>query len=134
VRKHGERTENEESMYTSRQMAIVGLGVFSDARFDVYALAGSRYASTRASFLSELTGAKVPQSKAGVHALQDAFYDGIQGECLAKRQEAFCLYCERVCREMKDLPVAQELADKAQARREERERWDAHYGAMAVTA
>jgi hypothetical protein len=67
------------------------LGVYTAGRYDIYALAGSARAGCRAHIMSELVGAKTPQSKAGVTALRSAFYVACQvtGECEAHRERTF---------------------------------------------
>jgi hypothetical protein len=71
--------------------AVRLLGVYTAGRFDIWVLAGPARASCRAHVASVLAGHKVPQSKAGVNALRDAFYLHAQpaGDCMAAREDAF---------------------------------------------
>jgi hypothetical protein len=73
------------------QEAIHWLGVYTNGHFDIWMLAGSAKASCRAHVMSVLLGVKTPQSKAGVTALREAFYQAgnIQGDCLAAKEENF---------------------------------------------
>jgi hypothetical protein len=67
------------------------VGVYSGGRFDLWALAGPAKASCRAHVMSAFTGAKVPQSKAGVFAIQAALFGALNppGDCQATRDENF---------------------------------------------
>ncbi len=103
------------------------LGQLTDARFDVYALAGPRNAANRAALMTLLTGVKTPQAKAGIHALRSAFYADMRGECAREKELNFLDYCGHLCRSQRDNPGAQALADKAKLRREEQARWAANY-------
>lgn len=71
------------------------LGAYTAGRFDIWALAGSYKAGCRAHVMSGLMGRRVPQSKAGVTALQSAFYAQIKpaGDCSAARDDAFVEFC-----------------------------------------
>jgi hypothetical protein len=131
----GERIAAEiDKRETAKIEAILLLGQLTAARFDVYALAGPANAAARAALMSLLTGGKIPQAKAGVHALQAALFADIRGECEAEKERHFVEYCERLCRSQRNNPAAQTLADKAQARREEREQWAAKYAAESSAA
>ena len=63
-----------------------------------WALAGRPKASCRAHILSALHGRRVPQSKAGVNALERDLFEaaGIQGSCPAVREENFWAWAEKV--------------------------------------
>lgn len=78
--------------------AIRRLGAFTQGRYDIWGLAGSHLAASRAIVLSDLLGYRVPQSKAGVTALRTAFYNalGIVGECEAEREENFRFVCREL--------------------------------------
>lgn len=75
--------------------AIHLLGIYTADRFDLWLLAGKQKASSRAHILSFLTGENVPQSKAGVNALRDAFYHAmdVTGETPAEREDCFVAAC-----------------------------------------
>lgn len=77
--------------------AIELLGVYTAGRFDIWLLAGNARASVRARIMSALQGTKVPQSKAGVNALRDAFYAAlaITGDYPAQREENFVNECRK---------------------------------------
>jgi hypothetical protein len=83
---------------TNLSEAIRLLGVYTAGRFDVWMLAGGAKASCRAHVLSVLTGARVPQSKAGVNALRAALNEAanITGDCIAHREENFVTFCKGV--------------------------------------
>ena len=75
--------------------AIRLLGHYTSNRFDLWDLAGGQNAARRAQIMTELSGSKVPQSKAGVTAIESAFFTacGIIGKCGAERDENFRNYC-----------------------------------------
>lgn len=75
--------------------AINRLGRMTRGRFDVWMLAGSHLAASRAIVMSDLLGYRVPQSKAGVNALREAFYQAlsITGTCEAHREDNFHCVC-----------------------------------------
>jgi hypothetical protein len=79
------------------QEAIRLLGTYTAGRFDIWMLSGSAKASCRAHVLSVLLGVKTPQSKSGVNALREAFYQAgnIEGDCLAAREENFLLWVRK---------------------------------------
>jgi hypothetical protein len=65
---------------------------YTRARFDLWMLAGQSNGKYRAAVLGALTGAKVPQSKAGVNAVSDALLSALgipSNECAAVREEYF---------------------------------------------
>jgi hypothetical protein len=105
------------------------LAQLTAARCDVYSLAGPDNASARAALMTLLTGVKTPQAKSGVTALQAAFYALYRGDSDREKQRNLARYCERVLRSQRDNPALQALADKAQARREADELWQAQYEA-----
>jgi glycine cleavage system aminomethyltransferase T len=78
--------------------ALKMLGGATRGRFVIYDLAGPSHGLTRAAILRRLTGANVPQSKAGVHALTDAFHalGGIAGDCIATREDNFIAWAKGV--------------------------------------
>ena len=78
-------------MTTLQKKALYLFGMYTRQSFVAWDLAGPSNAKIRATILSLLQGAKVPQSKAGISALQAAFYSLAQthGECSAERQENF---------------------------------------------
>ena len=82
-------------MNTPISEAIRILGIYTAGSFDIWALAGPAKASCRAHVLSTLLSKNTPQSKAGVNALRDAFYNAcsIDGECPAHREEKFQMFC-----------------------------------------
>ena len=67
------------------------LGAYTAGRYDFWMLAGNSKASVRAHIMSALAGQRVPQSKAGVNAMQAAFYDIAKpvGTCPANRENSF---------------------------------------------
>jgi len=75
--------------------AIRRLGAFTRGRFDIWMLAGSHLAASRAIILSDLLGKRMPQSKAGVTVLREAFYSELEiaGDCLAHKEENFINAC-----------------------------------------
>lgn len=77
-------------MPTESQLeALRMLGAATRGRFDFWMLAGKHLAGYRAVILSKLVGERLPQSKAGVNALRDAFYAAfpVEGDCEAAREE-----------------------------------------------
>ena len=62
--------------------------------FDVYALAGPHNARARAALLSTLLGRKVPQSQAGVTAIERELFAIAkpEGSCLSVRREVFAAW------------------------------------------
>jgi hypothetical protein len=135
VRAEGERIAAEIiQREADRVNAHLLLGQLTDARFEVYALAGPRNAAARASLMTLLTGVKVPQAKSGVNALKAAFYADMRGECEREKELNFLEYCGHLCRSQRNNPGAQALADKARARREEQARWTANYTAQLSAA
>ena len=79
--------------------AIKLLGQMTGGRFDIYNLAGPYNAKNRVQIMAVLQGVKkVPQSKAGVNAIREAFYAVIQpeGNCIAAREDSFVEYCRAV--------------------------------------
>src|SRR5260370_20367475 len=81
---------------TNLPEAVRLLGVYTAGRFDIWMLSGSAKASCRAHILSILLGTRVPQSKAGVTALREAFnkHANIEGDCIAAREEKFIAFCK----------------------------------------
>lgn len=65
------------------------LGVYTAGYFDVWRLAGNARASVRAHIMSALMGKRMPQSKSGIHAIQEHLYVvcGIEGTCPADRED-----------------------------------------------
>ncbi len=82
-------------MSTPLGEAIRVLGIYTAGRFDVWALAGSARASCRAHVMSTLLNRRVPQSQAGVNAIQAAFYSACQitGETPNEREENLRAFC-----------------------------------------
>lgn len=83
-------------MQTKLQEAIFTLGALTRWYYNVWDLAGPRFAKGRAALMAELLGVpKVPQSKSGVTALEAEFYRqcGVSGETPSRRQEAFAQKC-----------------------------------------
>jgi hypothetical protein len=66
--------------------ALKLMGVYTGGRFGAWALAGGAKASCRADIMSALAGKRIPQSKSGVNALNDALYAavGVKGGCPAE--------------------------------------------------
>lgn len=73
------------------KLALRMLNQATRGRFDINMLAGPHNAKTRAEIMSVLTGAKVPQAKAGIHALWTAFYSlaGTPAGCIRHREDEF---------------------------------------------
>lgn len=86
--------------YCDPTPAIRMLKRLTHDRCDLWMLAGSSNAKLRAQLMEVLTGSKVPQAKAGINALETAFYTvcGIIGECKAERDENFRKFCLEVAR------------------------------------
>jgi hypothetical protein len=59
--------------------------------FDPWDLSGPHFAKIRAKIMSALRGEPVPQAKAGVTVIREAFYNVAcpAGECIAERQRNF---------------------------------------------
>ncbi len=78
-------------MTPNQREALRLLGVYTAGRFDPWILMGPAKASCRAHIMSVLQGKRVPQSKAGVTAIKDAFYAIAKpiGNCSAAQDEAF---------------------------------------------
>lgn len=76
--------------------ALKLLRTYTAGRFDVWALAGNSKASCRAHIMSTLTGVKVPQSKAGVNAIRDAFHAIAkpEGNCIYAREKSFVAWAQ----------------------------------------
>jgi hypothetical protein len=83
-------------MSTPLGEAIRLLGIYTAGRYDIWVLAGRAKASCRAHVLSTLLGKTVPQSKAGVNAIRDAFYSAckITGETPSEREQNFAHVCD----------------------------------------
>lgn len=77
--------------------ALKLLGTYTAGRFDFWMLAGPTKASCRAHIMSELMGKKMPQSKSGVTAMRDAFYEIAkpEGNCIAAREESFLAWAKQ---------------------------------------
>ena len=75
--------------------AIRVLGIYTAGSYNICDLSGPRHASQRAHVLSTLQARTVPQSKAGVNAIRDAFWSACQitGECPAHRESNFAEFC-----------------------------------------
>lgn len=72
--------------------AVKLLGEFTRGTFNLWAISGQSNAKLRQRIMAALSGrAKVPQSEAGVNALQAAFYAVArpEGSCEARREPAF---------------------------------------------
>ncbi len=84
-------------MSTPLGEAIRLLGIYTAGRYDVWILAGRAKASCRAHVLSTLLDKTVPQSKAGVNAIRDAFYSAcrITGETINEREENFAAFINK---------------------------------------
>ena len=84
-------------MSTPLGEALRLLGIYTAGRYDIWALAGPRKASCRAHVLSTLLAKSVPQSKAGVNAIRDAFYSAcnVTGETINEREENFSAFINK---------------------------------------
>lgn len=82
-----------ESANTAEAVRL--LGVYTAGRFDVWVLAGNAKAGCRAHIMSALLGRRVPQSKSGVNAMREAFYNlaNPAGDCPAAREKSFIAWC-----------------------------------------
>jgi len=71
--------------------ALKLLNEATNSRLDIWNLAGPYNAARRAQIMSALMGAKVPQSKAGVNAIQDELHRrlSVKGNCIAARDDDF---------------------------------------------
>lgn len=78
------------------KQAVELLAAYTAGRFDIWMLAGPSKASCRAHVVSALLGHKVPQSKAGVTAIREAFYAIAKpaGDCIANREDSFVAWCK----------------------------------------
>src|SRR2546426_5946521 len=78
--------------------ALRVLGSYTAERYDVWMLAGNSRASYRAQVMSVLKGIRVPQSKAGVHALRAALYEAanIERDCLADKDDKFIQFAKQL--------------------------------------
>ena len=81
--------------------ALKTLQSTTSGSFDFWRLAGPHGAKTRAQIMSELYGRKVPQAKAGVTAMREAFFmlaynhEVFQAaQCIAAREEAFVAWAQ----------------------------------------
>lgn len=76
-------------MTTNEREFLRLLGVYTGGRFVPWALAGPAKASRRAHVMSALAGARVPQSRAGITAIEQALFSITQadGSCLAVRED-----------------------------------------------
>ena len=98
--------------------AIRLLGIYTDNRFDIWALAGQPKASCRAHVMGALLGRKATQRESGVTMLRDKVYSelALAGGCLAERDRMFlsaCRFATRKCRCGGDLdyPVTLQAGD-----------------------
>lgn len=80
-------------MLTRNQLdALKLLGVYTANRFDFWVLSGRSKASCRAHIMSTFYGHRVPQAKAGVFVMEEAFTDladTVVGGCRASRTPLF---------------------------------------------
>lgn len=78
--------------------AVRLLGAYTGDSFDVGRLAGPASRAQRAQVLGILRGEKIPASKAGVNALESAFFAAIEpaGNCLATRRRDFADKCREL--------------------------------------
>jgi len=78
--------------------AVRLLAAFTLDRFDIWMLSGAGNAAHRARLMSTLLDAKTPQSKSGVTAIRDAFYERLQitGSCGAHREDNFRESCRQI--------------------------------------
>ena len=91
-----DQPERNGAGITNLPEAVRLLGVYTAGRFYIWMLSGSAKASCRAHILSILLGTRVPQSKAGVTTLREAFnkHANIEGDCIAAREEKFIAFCK----------------------------------------
>jgi hypothetical protein len=90
--------KNKAHLTPNEVEALRLLDVYTDGRFFIFSLSGSARASVRAHIMSALKGAHVPQSKAGLTALYDAFItlSGVTGTCRAAEEDNFIAWATTV--------------------------------------
>jgi hypothetical protein len=84
---------------TAQERASLNLlRIYTAGRYDIWMLAGGPRASSRSHVMSALRGERVPQSKAGVTAIREAFYSMAQVEpgCLNAQEEQFVEWARHV--------------------------------------
>ena len=84
-------------MTENQKRALHLLGSATGGRFDIWMLSGPARARLRAGIMSQLTGSKVPQAKAGVNAMRKAFHalGAITGTCHHDADENFFEWAKR---------------------------------------
>lgn len=77
--------------------AVRLLGAYTAGRMDIWMLAGGPRASCRAHIMSALEGQRVPQSKAGITAIEQRFYSLAEvatNVCRARQQDEFIAWAQ----------------------------------------